>query len=309
MAKEISPADNATNMLSVKQKCIKEVMHFRIFLFFFFFIFTMPIYSQETFIVNKLKYEVIASDMVALAGGDVGSTLNIPEQISYEEKNYNVFMIADKAFYENNSIFYLNIPNSVKIIGKQAFDNCDNLFSVQFADNSVEQIRNSAFHSCDNLTSVTFPDGLKIIGEYAFGNCDELTTISFPNSLQSINKAAFVNCPLGIIYSYIKNPQLVSLPSADSYLNDAFRWRYFDGRSTYSACILQVPAGTLEKYKTANVWKKFEKIIEMESTSIKGISINKDDNDAWYNLHGIKIKGKPTEKGIYIKNRKKVSVK
>jgi len=34
-----------------------------------------------------------------------------------------------------------------------------------------------------------------------------------------------------------------------------------------------------------------------------------DKADAWYTIDGVKLDGKPTKKGLYIKNGKKVAVK
>jgi hypothetical protein len=33
-----------------------------------------------------------------------------------------------------------------------------------------------------------------------------------------------------------------------------------------------------------------------------------DSDDSWYDLHGRRLEGKPTRKGIYINNRKKVAL-
>ena len=51
---------------------------------------------------------------------------------------------------------------------------------------------------------------------------------------------------------------------------------------------------------------------EDETTDIEGISIDKTADDAqgtWYDLSGRRIVGKPAQKGIYIKNGKKVAVR
>jgi len=44
------------------------------------------------------------------------------------------------------------------------------------------------------------------------------------------------------------------------------------------------------------------------ATGIKGIAAENEDHGAWYTLDGVKINEKPTSKGLYIHNGKKVIV-
>ena len=48
-----------------------------------------------------------------------------------------------------------------------------------------------------------------------------------------------------------------------------------------------------------------------EATDIQGVDTKQvaADYDNWYTLQGVKLDGKPTEKGIYIYNGKKVAIK
>lgn len=269
---------------------------------------TTGIYAQEKFTVDNLKYKILASDMVSLIGGETMITLTIPEQVTHEGKTYTVFNIEDNAFKGRNDLFYLNIPTSVKSIGEYAFAECDNLQSVHMAENSVESIKSYAFYICENLVQINLPNSLKSIGDRAFVRCSMLTTITLPNSLISIGGYAFMNTPLGLIISKIENPQSVPLPPYNTIIHDAFYMTLL-GRNTYRDCVLQVPHGTLEKYKSAAVWKEFKNIIEMEATAIENITTAKNEKNVWYSLQGVRMNNKPTEKGVYIKNGKKVIIK
>ena len=53
-----------------------------------------------------------------------------------------------------------------------------------------------------------------------------------------------------------------------------------------------------------------EEIMSSEAmTSIEGIASDTDTSDgAWYTLTGVKLQGEPTEKGIYVKDGKKVAI-
>ena len=85
------------------------------------------------------------------------------------------------------------IPNSVTLIGNDAFSGCSLLTSIVIPD-SVITINDSAFNRCSGLRSVSFGDGLTSIGWNAFQYCTGLTEISIPDGVTEINFATFANC-------------------------------------------------------------------------------------------------------------------
>lgn len=68
---------------------------------------------------------------------------------------------------------------------------------------------------------------------------------------------------------------------------------------------LDWPAATSGDAKIVIDWGED---VDAEATEIEGLATLSGD-DAWYTLSGMKLEGKPTEKGIYIVNGKKVAVK
>ena len=80
------------------------------------------------------------------------------------------------AFYDNDNIVSVTIPNSVTTIGEYAFFNCSNLEIVNIGENSqLTEIGDRAFYNCSSLTSIYIPDSVTMIGYYAFDSCDNLT--------------------------------------------------------------------------------------------------------------------------------------
>ena len=87
-----------------------------------------------------------------------------------------VRVIPYKAFYDNDQLRYIKMPNSVTEIGDQAFRYCSNLTSVTIP-NSVTEISWGAFSDCSSLTSVTIPNSVTKIESYAFDDCNSLTSV------------------------------------------------------------------------------------------------------------------------------------
>ncbi len=108
------------------------------------------------------------------------------------------------------------IPNSVTVIGTEAFAGCKSLTSIIIPD-SVRAIGIAAFNYCTNLKSINIPDSVTSISWIAFGHCESLASIEIPNSVTSIGSEAFFFCE-----------SLVSVTIPDSVIQIK--------ESTFSAC-------------------------------------------------------------------------
>ena len=76
----------------------------------------------------------------------------------------------------NNVRKHVVIPDFVTEIGYHAFENCEELTSVDIP-NSVEKIGEEAFSGCSKLQSLVIPASVTEIGERAFRCCGKLTSI------------------------------------------------------------------------------------------------------------------------------------
>lgn len=121
------------------------------------------------------------------------ANIEIPETITFNDKEYLVRYIGESAFNGCKDIVFLTIPNSVVYIGISAFNGCSNLFSVNIPNN-VTSIENYTFYGCSSLATITIPDKVTSIGYYAFSECSSLTSVSIPNSVTDIRDGAFYNC-------------------------------------------------------------------------------------------------------------------
>ncbi len=185
----------------------------------------------------------------------------------------SVTSIGSQAFYSCYSLTSITIPDSVTSIGTYAFYNCYILASVIIPD-SVTSIENNVFSNCYSLASITIPDSVTSIGSQVFNYCYSLASITIPGGVTSIGNGAFNYC-----YALAS----VTIPdSVTSIGSQAFN--YCSGMSEYhllpstpptianantfynipSDCVIYVPQGSLEAYKTASRWSKYASQMQEE---------------------------------------------
>ena len=287
--------------------------------------------------INRTELEVTSGDE------KYSGTVNIPASVNYIGTEYSVTSIGDEAFSWCNNLTSITIPNkvtsignnafsgcpltsvtipnSVTSIGEWAFEYCSSLNTVTIGNNvqsigegtfydcsgltsitignSVTSIGIQAFDGCSSLTSVTIPNSVKSIEDAAFTNCKNLNTITIPNSVTSIGEEAFIGCNLLTeVISMIENPFNINTNTFANY-----------------EATLYVPVGTMAKYKATEGWKEFKHINEKSFGITTGEALPLNDNgemindkarEDWFSIDGRKLNGKPTAKGIYIVNGKKV---
>ena len=115
-----------------------------------------------------------------------------------------VTSIGVQAFYFQNNLGTVLIPDSITNIGTEAFSSCDNLvgFTVDGANPAYSSVQGVLFdkHQTNlvvfpegKLGSYTIPDGVTTIGEYAFSS-GYLSSVTVPNSVNNIGDYAFLAC-------------------------------------------------------------------------------------------------------------------
>ena len=149
--------------------------------------------------------------------GKIG-TVRRMKRITFPDR---MVRFGEWAFYENESLQSVCIPEGVTTIPSSAFARCHNLTCV-IMPGSLQTICGGAFSQCHKLTDVTIPDGVTVI-----------ETGAFPSYLDM----AVVTC-LAVI-----PPEL----GKDNF--------------GFPAKILYVPAGSVEVYRKNAVWREaFETI-------------------------------------------------
>ena len=110
------------------------------------------------------------------------------------------------------------------------------------------------FIGCTSLTSVDIPNSVTSL-EQTFRGCTSLTSVNIPSSVTEFIET-FEDCTnLSSLYAFSKYPRSLNT-------------EVFVGVNT-DLCVLYVPKGCLEAYKSADGWKIFTNIKEFDPTDIE----------------------------------------
>ncbi|MGN0960732.1 MAG: leucine-rich repeat protein [Christensenellales bacterium] len=130
----------------------------------------------------------------------------------------------------------LIIPESIKVIGNDAFHGCIGLEEVTLPStlqslaheafryssirkikipDSISYINQDTFTLCQQLQEVYMPEGLEAIGHCAFDSCKNLRKIDIPDSVTTIDSYAFFDC---LSLNEVKLPQNIQVIEEGTFL-------------------------------------------------------------------------------------------
>lgn len=137
--------------------------------------------------------------------------IEIPEYVTFQEKEYNVQGIGDNAFGGCGRLSSVECDGEYLNVGKEAFYGCEYLISLDFVLGNVGDlafygcsnlnqvaidgnIGTEAFEGCGSLEAVSFGSNVKSIGAMAFALCSSLTSVEIPKGIRDINVFTFTGC-------------------------------------------------------------------------------------------------------------------
>lgn len=116
--------------------------------------------------------------------------IEIPETIDDQP----VVALDEYIFKGFSTLTCIEIPASVRSVGKRAFDSCSNLSEI-FGMQGVTNMGQAVFNQCENLQSLSWPKNLKIVPDQTFYKCTCFQSIKFTgDEIISVGDAAFYQC-------------------------------------------------------------------------------------------------------------------
>lgn len=201
-----------------------------------------------------IYYDVNGNEVtVTRAGENVASYTGdvvIPETVVHDGVEYAVTAIGYSAFSYCYGLTSIEIPSTIVSIGDHAFLHCESLQHV-VVPNSVIDMGRCAFHWCTNLKTAVIGNSVQLIHDYAFQYCYQLTDVVIGSSVRQLNIKAFYDC-----YSLVNITCMAPEPPA------MYAWYSFYD-TNYGNATLYVPGGSMEAYKTHEIWGMFNKIASL----------------------------------------------
>lgn len=134
--------------------------------------------AEESPLADFMIFDGVLEEYIG-AGGEVV----IPASAGITE-------IAASAFYGNEDVTSVVIPEGVEIIGHRAFQGCKNIEKVTLPY-SLTKIGGNTFSLCESITEITIPGQLEIIPAWAFSSCIGLKKVVFSYGIREIHNQAF----------------------------------------------------------------------------------------------------------------------
>lgn len=116
-----------------------------------------------------------------------------------------VMSIGPHAFEGKKNLRRVTLPDTVAVVGEDAFCDCTDLESITFGT-GLKLLDRGCLRGCSALMSVVLPDGLLEIGREAFANCGGLEHVSMGGHVQTIRDNAFLMCASLSRLSFVKAP-------------------------------------------------------------------------------------------------------
>ncbi len=220
-------------------------------IFLYIFILWPIIANAEKVDINGISYNLNTEDktaeVISKSSGEYSGDIIIPGSVTYENNNYTIISIGNRAFCDCRNLTSLVIFDNIEKIGDLAFYRCTGLKSLSLPQ-TITDIGEEAFFLCNSLLSLVIPEGVKSLGRLAVSSCNNLLELKLPSTLISLGKMSVdTNPKLEAIICNISDPFEIE---EDVFNNvDA---------------TLYVPVGSLSKYKAIPGWDKVGNIIEDE---------------------------------------------
>lgn len=212
-------------------------------LFLLFVIFVVQARASEDprLTVGDLQYRIVNNYAMIIKYIGQGTSCVIPETVEYENVEYPVLVLGERAFSNASNLISITLSNNLSENDRD-FTGCINLqeFIVNNDNIHYSTIDGVLFSKDKTYLSLypygrkgkyIIPEGISGIARYAFNECTGLTSLTLPNSLITVNYDSFYNCTnLKEYYVYDDNPQFSTNNGALFSKDKTILWLYPIGK-------------------------------------------------------------------------------
>ena len=218
-----------------------------------------------------IHYEVTSvgpNEVKVAAGGHTiaaGVKLEIPAEVTYNELTWAVTELEYEAFYENNALSEVLLPNTITTISVRAFANSS--MTKITVPASVTNINDGALAGCSNLTEVIFEDASNISVGWNSFNYSKILTDQTNNGVHRIGD-------LAVTWQSPDNawPEILEIP--EGIVNIAAGFRYNSNVTIFSTLKKIVLPSTLKRiHDNAFASDDEQKMTNLETVVVKATAV------------------------------------
>ena len=152
--------------------------------------------SSDSSLANTIfiPKTINGADVTSIKTNSMSSSIFNNITAKYIVFEANIQKIENYTFLDCNSLYSVNLPESITAIGQNAFYNCNTLSSINLPSQINDMSMGSIFYNCSSLKSIKIPNGVKSISGWCFWNCQSLICVDLPSTLTTIEDSAFSGC-------------------------------------------------------------------------------------------------------------------
>lgn len=173
--------------------------------------------ADEAFYESDITKVTIGKNVKEIGDYAFSESKNLKDVVFAEGSQLEVF--GDGVFYNCDGLVNINVPNTLKKLGRCVFFLLDSLvcefddfYGVKYIGNDENPYLILYDSVSTNIKDVVVNEDCRFIADYAFTYCSKLKNVEIPEGVLSIGDSAFYSC--GSLTS-------IKIPSTVEYIGDA----------------------------------------------------------------------------------------
>ena len=154
--------------------------------------------------VSQLRFKIADGVATVVEANKIIKNVIVPSEVNA----IPVKIIGKEAFKDFQNLVSVTLPESIISIEEGAFEDCKKLETINIPE-GVLTIQAKTFYACQRLKTIELHDGIIEIGDYAFEYCGKVVGFKLPKNLKRIGTAAF---RYSNIWSHLGRSDTVKFP-------------------------------------------------------------------------------------------------
>lgn len=235
-------------MFSAKRWLIPSLIALILISFLSYFTYNQLHYYSKPFETQiasgqNLRIQIIDSQAVILSNQQVEGEMILPETINYRFREFPLRRIERYAFFGNEKLTSVKLPENLRYLGEWSFSSCLELRDTLILPLDLEQIDRDAFtgtrfshvlvksrnlrtvdtlearnyfFNCPTIKKIVFEESVESLPKYLFRNLKNVDSVFFECDLKETSEALFSDCER---VGYVQLPKNLKILAWSSFFD------------------------------------------------------------------------------------------